>query len=222
MRFLGLLAIILALTGFLAGCAAEPETPSVEEAQEDTGVQEVAVEEPPETTSETTAPATDSGATQSEQTMNASPEEKEAARKQEQARAAQGISVTQTAAPNPATVGQPLTFTVTVMNYSVPQRFGFKDFLPPSMTLVSVTPSQGTCGTSHHGGNELECTLGMVSNEGSAMVEVVVTPTVPGTMTNTAVGLAEFTPATPANTDVATITVEPTPEPGTSEDHGAH
>ncbi len=223
MRVLVLLVSILALTGFLAGCAAETEMP-VEEAKEDTGVEEVAPEEPPETGSETTAPsaATNSGAVQSEQMMNASPEEKETVREQDQAQARQGISVTQTAAPNPATVGRPLTFTVTLTNYSVPQRFGFKDFLPPSVTLVSVTPSQGTCGTSHHGGNELGCTLGVVASGGSATVEVVATPTAPGTMTNTAVGLAEFTPATPANTGVATITVDPAPESGTSETHETH
>ncbi|MDP8952879.1 MAG: DUF11 domain-containing protein [Actinomycetota bacterium] len=154
---------------------------------------------------ETTAPsaATNSGAVRSEQ-ANASPGEEE-----DSARIQQGVSTSQKADPDPATVGQPLTFTVSVTNHSAPQRVGFKDFLPPSMTLVSATPSQGTCGTGHHGGNEVGCTLGLVPSGGSATVEIVATPTVPGTMKNTAVSLAEFTPATPANSSVANVTVNP-------------
>ena len=201
--------MMLALAGFLMGCAGG-ETP-VEEAEEaEASVEEVASEEATETTSETSMPssAISSEAAQSER-INASPEKVKAIREQDQAQGGQGISITQTADPDPATVGQPLTFTISVTNRSVPQRIGFKDFLPPSMTLVSVTPDQGTCGTGHHDGNEVGCTLGVVPSGESATIEVVATPTVPGTMTNTAVGLAEFTPATSANTNAANITVNP-------------
>ena len=160
---------------------------------------------------ETTAPsaATNSGATQGGEQANASPGNEEAIGKQDPARTQQGVSTTQKADPDPATVGQPLTFTISVMNHSVPQRVGFKDFLPPSMMFVSVKPSQGTCGTGHHGGNEVGCTLGLVPSGGTATVEIVATPTVPGTMKNTAVSLAEFTPASPANSNAANITVNP-------------
>ena len=41
-----------------------------------------------------------------------------------------GIKTTQTAGPNPATVGEPLTFTVTVTNNAAPQHVGLKDFFP--------------------------------------------------------------------------------------------
>ncbi len=127
-----------------------------------------------------------------------------------QARAEEpGISTTQTADPNPAIVGEPYTFIVSITNNSVPQRVGPKDFLPTGMELVSARPSQGTCGTSHYDDDTVECTLGEVPSGGSVMVEVIATPVVAGTMTNTAVGLAEFTPATPANTDATTITVNP-------------
>jgi uncharacterized repeat protein (TIGR01451 family) len=121
-----------------------------------------------------------------------------------QAQTDPGISTTQTAAPNPATIGQPVTFTVTVTNDSVPQHVGLQDFLPSGMELVSATPSQGTCGAGPHGMNGVECTLGDLPSGGSASVEVVATPTVPGTMTNTVVGGGEFTPET---RDTATITV---------------
>ena len=121
-----------------------------------------------------------------------------------------GISTTQTVNADPATVGRPLTFAVTVTNGSTDQRVGLKDFLPPGMTLVSATPSQGTCGAgAHDGGDVAECTLGVVSSGGSTTVEIVATPTIAGTATNTAVGLGEFTPATPANSDATVVTVNP-------------
>ncbi len=129
-----------------------------------------------------------------------------------QAQTEPGISTTQTVAADPATVGRPLTFAVTVTNGSAAQGVGLKDFLPPGMTLDSATPSQGTCGAGEHdGGDVAECTLGAVPSGGSATVEIVATPTTPGTATNTAVGLAEFAPATPANSNAATVTVNPAP-----------
>jgi uncharacterized repeat protein (TIGR01451 family) len=120
-----------------------------------------------------------------------------------------GIGVTQTADPGPATVGQPLTFTVTVTNNSVPQHVGLKDFLSSDTELVSATPSQGTCGMTHAGSNGVECTLGELPSGGSATVEIVATPTAPGTMTNTAVGGGEVAPT---SSDTATIEVNPAPE----------
>lgn len=75
------------------------------------------------------------------------------------------------------------------------------------MKLDSAMPSQGTCGTGHHGGNEVECALGKVPSGGSVTLDVVATPKVSGTMTNTAVGQEEFAPASPANSDEATIRV---------------
>jgi uncharacterized repeat protein (TIGR01451 family) len=128
------------------------------------------------------------------------------------------VSVVQTADPRPATVGQPYTFTITVMNNSNPQLVGLKDFLPSGMEFVSATPSQGTCGMSHHG-NGADCTLGELPTGGSATVALVAIPTVPGTMTNAAVGEAELTPA---GSDEATITVDPAPESGTSERQEGH
>lgn len=118
----------------------------------------------------------------------------------------QGVVTGQTAGDSPATVGQPYTFTATVTNNSVPQHVGLKDFLSPGMELVSATPSQGSCGMSHHDINGVECDLGELSSGDSATVEFVVTPTEEGTMTNTVVGGGEFTPET---SDKAAITVNP-------------
>ncbi len=126
-----------------------------------------------------------------------------------QAQTDQGISTIQTAHHKPAVVGQPHTFTVTVTNNSVPQHVGLKDFLPEGMELVSATPSQGICGMSHHDINGVECGFGELPSGSSATVEIVATPTVPGTMTNTAVGGGEFSAA---DSNKATITVNPAPE----------
>ncbi|HZC01028.1 MAG TPA: calcium-binding protein, partial [Gammaproteobacteria bacterium] len=100
---------------------------------------------------------------------------------------------------------QPLTITVTVTNNSVPQHVGLKDFFPHEMELVSVTPSQGSCGSGHRH-NAVECALGELHSGGSATVEIVLLPTVPGTSTNRALGGGKHSPENP---DEATITVKP-------------
>ena len=124
-----------------------------------------------------------------------------------QAQSKPGISTTQTAGPNPATVGQPLTFTVTVINNAAPQHVGLKDFFPEGAELVSATPSQGNCGSGHHS-NAVQCVLGDLPSGGSATVEIVVLPTVPGTAKNTAVGGGEHSPEI---SDEATVEVNPAP-----------
>src|SRR5215213_10722058 len=123
------------------------------------------------------------------------------------------IDINQTADPNPATVGQPLTFAVTLTNNSDPQHMGLKDFFPQGWELVSATPSQGTCGPGHHS-NAVECTLGELPRGGSATVEVVVVPTASGTATNTVEGGGALSPV---NSDEATVKVNPAAEPALLE-----
>lgn len=142
-----------------------------------------------------------------------------------------GVSTAQTASPDPATVGLPLTFTVTVHNGSATQRAALKNFLPSGVSFVSATPSQGSCGAGHHGGGTVECVLGEIPSGSSVTVSLVVTPTVPGTLTNTAVALAEFSPAAPTNSASTTVTANPAvpgpsaagnPEAHSSKSHEAH
>src|SRR5215207_4196267 len=86
------------------------------------------------------------------------------------------------------------------------------DFLPPEVSLISAKPSQGTCDTrreSASGRESVGCDFGVVQSGGMAEVEIVVTPEVAGTITNTAVAAAEFSPTTPANSSSASVRVKP-------------
>ena len=52
--------------------------------------------------------------------------------------------------------------------------------LPGNTTLVSVTPSQGTCS----GNPTVDCNLGALAPGGSATITIVVTANQPGTITD--------------------------------------
>jgi uncharacterized repeat protein (TIGR01451 family) len=122
-----------------------------------------------------------------------------------QAQTETGINVTQTVSPDPATVGEPFTFTITTANDSATQHVGLKNFLPPEATIVSATPSQGSCHISDL--NDVLCPLGEVPSGGSATVTVVVTPTAPRPITSLAHGGGES-----VSIDSTTVTVNPAPE----------
>ena len=92
-------------------------------------------------------------------------------------------------------------------NDAAPQHVGLKDFFPEGAELVSATPSQGNCGSGHQS-NAVQCVLGDLPSGGSATVEVVVLPTVPGTAKNTAVGGGEHSPEI---SDEATVDVNLAP-----------
>ncbi len=131
-----------------------------------------------------------------------------------QAREEAGIVTIQAVEPKTPTVGQPLTFAILVENNSAAQRVGVEDFLPLEVSLVSAKPSQGTCDTrreSASGRESVGCDLGVVQSGGMVEVEILVTPLAPGAITNTAVAVAEFSSATPANSSSATVRVKPAP-----------
>jgi uncharacterized repeat protein (TIGR01451 family) len=229
MRIFAPLLLTLVVSVLLTGCRGQ-ETP-VEETEEDSGVkgtliEETMIEETKDraeaTVEETTAaaeatapeppapgPAPDGlggvRGPQEEESIKASP--KGAIR--EHAQTEEGISATQTVAPDPATVGSPLIFTVVVTNNSSTQHVGLKDFLPSDMTFVSATPGQGFCGPPHHGGNLVDCTLSTIPTGVSVAVEIVAIPTAPGTMTNLAQVGGGFAPV---QSVPATVTVNPQPE----------
>jgi uncharacterized repeat protein (TIGR01451 family) len=84
--------------------------------------------------------------------------------------------------PGSVTVGQQVTYTATVTNTGngTDTNAGFQDELPANTTVVSVTPSQGTCSS----GSTVTCSLGSLDKGDSATVTIVVTPSQPGMITD--------------------------------------
>jgi uncharacterized repeat protein (TIGR01451 family) len=86
------------------------------------------------------------------------------------------VGVTLSAAPTPATVGQPLTYTLKVANVGTQTATNvtLTDVLPTNATYVSVGSSQGSCSVA----SAVVCTLGDLAAGASASVGIVVVPTV--------------------------------------------
>ncbi len=93
------------------------------------------------------------------------------------------------ATPRPATVGQPLTYTLVVRNRSSVDATNVvvTDRLPARSTLVSATPSQGSC----TGSAPVSCALGTVAAGATAQITVVVQPTAAGYITTRAAAKAD-------------------------------
>jgi uncharacterized repeat protein (TIGR01451 family) len=107
------------------------------------------------------------------------------------------VSVTKSDTPDPVTVGTNVTYTMTITNNGpdIATDVELTDTLPGAVTLVSATPSAGTC----TGTSIIVCDLGSLANGASATVIIVVRTTAIGTLTNTAsVTLAE-TDTDPSN-----------------------
>ena len=104
-------------------------------------------------------------------------------------------TLTKTASPNPVTVGQQLTFTLTETADPAKSDVGFSviDTLPAGVRFVSATSSQGTCAFDPVA-NTVTCGPFYVANPTSPPLyptttftaSIVVVPTTPGTITNTA------------------------------------
>ena len=88
-----------------------------------------------------------------------------------------------TDAPIWITFGQTFTYTFTITNLSagVATKVVFVDTLPESVSLQSVSPSQGSC----RGTVELECDLGDIEAGGVAKIYIEVLPNTLGLISNT-------------------------------------
>jgi large repetitive protein len=98
---------------------------------------------------------------------------------------ASNVSVTKTG-PSTGTVGQQLTYTVTIVNQgsAAASNVAFADNLPVGETFVSASDSAG--GTVVHNGSALSETIGSLAAGATDTITIVVTPTQAGTIANTA------------------------------------
>ncbi len=95
------------------------------------------------------------------------------------------LAVAQIGAPEPATVGRDLTYTLQITNQGLAtaENVTVTDTLPAGVALVSATASQGTCSQS---GGVVTASLGALANRAAATVVIVVRSAAAGTLTNTA------------------------------------
>ncbi len=139
------------------------------------------------------------------------------------------VSVIKSASPNPVNVGSELTYSFMVQNGGPDTAPGVQlaDTLPEGVTFVSAS-----AGCANNSGT-ITCALGSIPNGGSAFVSIVVIPTQPGSITNsaTANSFGVIDPSNGNNTSTITtevigeeepefLTVEPDSENITTEPGG--
>jgi large repetitive protein len=116
------------------------------------------------------------------------------------------LSVIATAAPDPASVGSPLVYTLAIRNSGPTNADNvvITDTLPSGLTFGSAATTQGTCGLP-----TVTCNIGTLINGGTVTVTIVVTPSMliisPVIITNTAGVSSATTDPNPAD-NVATVT----------------
>jgi uncharacterized repeat protein (TIGR01451 family) len=115
------------------------------------------------------------------------------------------VALGKTASQEPVASGTQFRYTIVVANYGPAQATGVivLDGLPAGVSLVSATPSQGTCS----GTTNVSCPLGSLRPGGSAQVALVVTKTVGGQVQNLAsVSATEADPNVNNNSNTAATT----------------
>jgi uncharacterized repeat protein (TIGR01451 family) len=112
------------------------------------------------------------------------------------------LFITKTPSANPATVGDSLSYVFTVGNSGPNSAPGviMSDQLPAEVSLVSVSPSQGTCNLA------ITCRLGTIAPNATATVTIVVTPTKSGHISNTATVFADVVDSNTTNNSATQTT----------------
>ncbi|MCZ7544391.1 MAG: DUF11 domain-containing protein [Anaerolineae bacterium] len=116
------------------------------------------------------------------------------------------LSLTKTDSPDPILVGNNLMYTITVNNAGPDAATGVTvtDTLPANVTLISLTPSQGTC----VGTTAITCNLGTINSGANATIAIGVATQAQGVLSNTALVTADQDdPAPGNNSDTETTTV---------------
>jgi uncharacterized repeat protein (TIGR01451 family) len=115
------------------------------------------------------------------------------------------LSITKTDRPDPVFVGARLVYTLTVRNGGPDPATNVHvvDSIPAATTFLSVTTTQGNC----TGGRVVRCNLGSVGVGGRAVVTIVVRPTEPGALINTATVVGDEPEPNTANNRASTPTL---------------
>lgn len=125
------------------------------------------------------------------------------------------ISVTKAGSPNPATVNEELTYTVTVSNSGpdVAANVVLTDTLPTGAIFVSANPEQGTC---DHVAGVVTCSLDNIAGGSDVVTTIIVIPTIPGVASNNVTVVSDVDDPDPGdNSDTEDTDVDPAP-PGPS------
>jgi uncharacterized repeat protein (TIGR01451 family) len=125
------------------------------------------------------------------------------------------LSITKTDSPDPVTVGNDITYTITVTNNGPDAATDVivTETLPSGVIFVSSSPSQGACA----GTSTVACNLGTINNGLSAAIDIVVTATVTGQLTNIASASSSL-PEPDVTDNSATTSTVVDPAPGTEAD----
>jgi uncharacterized repeat protein (TIGR01451 family) len=121
------------------------------------------------------------------------------------------LAVSTSAAPNPVTINDLLTYTTTVTNAGPAAASGvtLTTTLPANASFVSSSPSAPTCTLS---GSTLSCALGSLGSGSSRVVSIVVRPTATGVaLASASVSATQSDPNGSNNTATASATVNPQP-----------
>jgi len=119
------------------------------------------------------------------------------------------MSIAMTGSQDPIAPGGTLTYHLTVTNNGTPAMpattsgVTVSDVLPAGATLVSATPSSGSCS----GTTTVACNLGIFPSGAAATIDIVVqVPNASGSITNTATVAALSNDPTPANNTATVMT----------------
>ncbi len=112
------------------------------------------------------------------------------------------LAITQTVSPVPATVGKPMTYTLTITNAGPQPAYNvtLTDALPSTVSFSSAS-----AGCTYANGNVLG-TFSSLPSGGATNVTITVTPTAGGTMANTATVAAVTPDPNSANNTTTTVT----------------
>ncbi len=118
------------------------------------------------------------------------------------------LSLSKSASPNPGQVGVNLSYRITVSNNGPASatNVSVTDTLPSGVSFVSASTSQGSCS----GTGPVNCSLGTLTVGSTAVITIVVTPTAPSSIVNTAATSAsESDSDTSNNSETITTLVLP-------------